>query len=201
MASSSFVDPTLAAAPGPSRRALIAGVATAALLVAAAAIAVLAPGRDAERAPARYRPAGKAFSVVVPDGWRALRPAELRGLPESPAAVLRRNDGRGVVVVRERPALARNSRSLTAELTNALRRRFRGMRPVSARTVRLQGGPAYVYTFARPAAGRVQSVAVAPRGPRTYTLDAVAPAGAPDAAAQVGAILRSFHTPDPAPRP
>ena len=200
MASSSFIDPTLAAVPRPSRRALIAGAAASALLIAAAAVAVLAPHRDANRAPAHYRPADKAFSVVVPGGWRALRPAELRAVPSKPAAVLRRTDGRGVVIVRERPALARSSRPLTAELTAALRRRFRGMRPVSARTVRLQGGPAYVYTFARPTAGRVQSVAVAPRGARTFTLDAVARADAPDAAAQVGAILRSFHTSNPAPR-
>jgi hypothetical protein len=114
--------------------------------------------------------------------------------------VLRRTDGRGVVVVHERPELAPNSRSLTRDLTRQVARRFRGVQPVSARTVALPGGPAYVYTFARPAAGRVQSIAVAPRGGRTYTLDAVAGSGARDVAAQVGAILRSFDTTNPAPR-
>ena len=70
---------------------------------------------------------------------------------------------------------------------------------MSAPHRRAPGGPAYVYTFARPAAGRVQSIAVAPRAGRTYTLDAVAGAGARDVAAQVGAILRSFDTTNPVP--
>ena len=106
-----------------------------------------------------------------------------------------------MIVVHERPALERSSRSLTRDLTAQLERRFRGLRPVSARTVALRGGPAYIYTFARPAAGRVQSIAVAPRAGRTFTLDAVAGAGSRDVAAEVGAILRSFDTTNPAPRP
>jgi hypothetical protein len=197
MATSSFADPALASAPRrPPRRALIAAAALAVVLAGAVAAVVLRP--DGEPAPARLRTA--AFSVVVPDGWRALRSAELRAVPGTPAAMLRRADGRGVVVVRERPALAGNARSLTRDLTAQLGRRLEGMRPVTARTVALPGGPAYVYTFARPSAGRVQSIAVTPRTGRTYTLDAVAGAGARDVAAQVGAILRSFDTTDPAPR-
>ena len=197
MATSSFADPALVSAPRrPPRRALLAAAALAVVLAGAVAALVLRP--DGEHAPARLRTA--AFAVVVPDGWRALRPAELRAVPGTPAAMLRRADGRGVVVVRERAALAGNDRSLTRDLTAQLGRRFEGMKPVTARTVALPGGPAYVYTFARPSAGRVQSIAVAPRAGRTYTLDAVAGAGARDVAAQVGAILRSFDTTNPAPR-
>jgi hypothetical protein len=40
---------------------------------------------------------------------------------------------------------------------------------------------------------------VAPRRGATYTIDAVAPACARDAAAQIGAIVRSFDTSDPVP--
>jgi hypothetical protein len=197
MATSSFADPALvSAARRSSQRALIAAAALAVVLAGAVAGLVLRP--DGEPAPARLRTA--AFSVVVPEGWRAVRPAELRAVPGTPVAMLRRADGRGVVVVRERPALAGNDRSLTRDLTAQLGRRFEGIKPVTARTVALPGGPAYVYTFARPSAGRVQSIAVAPRGGRTYTLDAVVGAGARDAAAQVGAILRSFDTTDPVPR-
>jgi hypothetical protein len=161
--------------------------------VVVAVLAMRSGGGDATPR-ARVHSADKAFSVVLPDGWRALRGAELRTVPSAPAAVLRRTDSRAVIVVHERPALKRSSRSLTRELTAQLGRRFRALQPVSARTVGLRGGPAYVYTFARPAAGRVQSIALVPRGAHTYTLDAVAGAGAPDAAAQVGAILRSFET-------
>jgi hypothetical protein len=180
---------------------VIAAVAGAAIvLVAVAAVLALRPhGADATK-PARFQSADHTFSLVLPDGWRAVRGAELAKMASAPAAMLRRADGTGLVVVHERPALAGSSRSLTRDLTAQVTRRFRGAQPVSARTVALPGGPAYVYTFARPAAGRVQSIAVAPRAGRTYTLDAVAGSGARDVAAQVGAILRSFDTTNPAPR-
>jgi hypothetical protein len=201
MATSSSADPVIASAPSAVARRrvlLIAAAVIAAFAIAAVAAAVLVRPKD--EPAARFHAARGAFSVVVPDGWRALRGRELRAVRSAPAAVLRRADGRAVVVVRERPALARSRRPLTRELTAQLGRRFSDLRPVTTRTIALPGGPAYVYTFARPAAGRVQSIAVAPRAGRTYTLDAVAGAGATDAAAQIGAILRSFDTTDPAPR-
>jgi hypothetical protein len=203
MATSSFADLIVAPAPPsagrpPRRRVVIAVAAAAAVLTVLAAVLAVAPGRGTPAAQ-RVRSADGRFSVVLPDGWRALRASELRTVPTAPAAVLRREDGRGVVVVRRRPALAPSRRSLTRELTAQLTRRFRGVRPVTARTVKLPDGPAYVYTFARPAAHSVQSIAVAPRAGHTYTLDAVTGAGAPDVAAQVGAILRSFDTSNPVP--
>jgi hypothetical protein len=198
MASSSSTDPR---PPRRRRRLLLAGAGAAAVL-AIALVAVLAPraGDGADPAP-RYRPADRAFSVVLPDGWRAATARELRTVPSAPAAVLRRTDRRGLVVIRRRPALERNARSLTRDLTAQLTRRFRGMKPVGARTVKLASGAAYVYTFARPSAGTVQSIAVAPRRQGTYTIDAVASAGARDAAAEIGSIVRSFDTPDPVPSP
>ena len=203
MATSSFADPSAASGPhGPRRlplRLMAAALVVTALAAIVAAVAMHPGGRS--DAPVRHTAADKRFSVVVPHGWRALRPAELRAVPGTPAALLRRADGTGVVVIRERPALAGNSRSLTRDLTAQIARRFKGVRPVTSRTVTLAGGRAYVYTFARPAAGRVQSIAVAPRPGRTFTLDAVAVAGAGarDVAAQVGAIVRSFATTDPVP--
>jgi hypothetical protein len=191
MASSPSADRT------PTLR-LIAAVAGAAIVIAAiVAVVALRPHGDDATKPARFQSADKRFSLALPTGWRALRGAKVTS---APAAVLRRTDGTGLIVVHERPALKGSSRSLTRELTAQVKRRFRGVQPVSARTVALPGGPAYVYTFARPAAGRVQSIAVAPRAGRTYTLDAVAGSGARDVAAQVGAILRSFDTTNPAPR-
>jgi hypothetical protein len=193
MATSSSADRT------PNLR-LIAAAGAAIVLAAIVAVVALRPhGADAAK-PARFQSADHKFSLALPDGWRAVRGAELAKTASAPAAVLRRTDGTGLVIVHERPALAGSSRSLTRDLTAQVTRRFRGVQPVSARTVALPGGPAYVYTFARPAAGRVQSIAVAPRAGRTYTLDAVAGSGARDVAAQVGAILRSFDTTNPAPR-
>jgi hypothetical protein len=197
MASSSFAD---SFTTGYGRRRLIVAAGVVVLVIAClVAIALRAHGASAAK-PQRFQSADKHFSLTVPDGWRALRGAELAKVATSPAAVVRRTDGTGFVVVHERPALARSSRSLTGVLTAQVTERFRDAQPVSARTVALPGGPAYVYTFARPAAGRVQSIAVAPRAGRTYTLDAIAGSGARDVAAQVGAILRSFDTTNPAPR-
>ncbi|HEX2103556.1 MAG TPA: hypothetical protein VHF51_07880 [Solirubrobacteraceae bacterium] len=174
-------------------------MAGAAAVLAVALVAVLVARSGGDDAPPRYRPADRAFSVVLPAGWRAADAEELARTPSAPAAVLRRADRRGVVVIRKRPALARSSRSLTRDLTAHLRRRVKGLEPVGARTVPLASGPAYVYTFARPSAGTVQSIAVAPRRGGTYTIDAVASAGGRDAAAQIGTIVRSFDTPDPVP--
>jgi len=196
MASSSSTDPR------SHRRRLIAlaGAATVLVVALVAVLALRADGDgDGPAAAPRYRSADRAFTVAVPAGWRAAGTAELAGTPSRPAAILRRTDRRGVVVIRKRPELARSSRSLTRELTAQLRRRFDGLEPVGARTVRLASGPAYVYTFARPSAGTVHSIAVAPRRGGTYTIDAVASAGAPDAAAQIGSIVRSFDTSDPVP--
>jgi hypothetical protein len=194
MASSSSTDPR-----PRSRRRRLTVAAGAVALVAVALAAILAVRSGGEEPAPRYHPADRAFSVVLPPGWRAAGAQELAATSSAPAAVLRRADRRGVVVVRKRPALARSSRSLTRELTVQLGRRFGGLKPVGARTVRLASGPAYVYTFARPSAGTVQSLAVAPGRGATYTIDAVASAGARDAAAEIGSIVRSFDTSDPVP--
>jgi hypothetical protein len=206
MASSSSADPTPVPAPAPRRRRrLIAGAAAAALLTAVAVTAVLlAPsGRDETPRETRYRPADRSFSIALPAGWKALSSRQLDDVPSAPAAVLRRSDRRGLVVIRRQAALDRNSRSLTQDLTRQLRRHFRGLRPVGARTVQLRSGPGYVYTFARPSAGTVQSIAVAPLPDRTYTLDAVTGAESRDVAVQIGAIVRSFDAsaPDITPSP
>src|SRR3954463_1951245 len=116
MAISSPADPVIAPAPSPvaRRRVLLiaAGAVVAVLVIAAVAATVLVRPKDTP-APARFHAARGAFSVVVPDGWRALRGPELRAVASAPAAVLRRTDGRAVVVVHQRPALARSRPSLT----------------------------------------------------------------------------------------
>jgi hypothetical protein len=172
---------------------VLAGVTVAVALLLAVVAARGGDERPAPRAAATtFTARDGAYSIAAPRGWKAVA--------EGPAAtVLRRDDRRGVVVIRRRPPLQRSSRSLTRDLTAQLGRRFEGLQPVGARSLGLASGPVYVYTFARPSAGTVQSIAVAPRRSGTYTIDAVAAAGARDAAAQIGAIVRSFDTTDPVP--
>ncbi len=195
MASSSSADPT--PAPRPRRRLIAAGAAALLIVVAAVVATVLVTRSGGEDETPRFRATDKSFSVAVPQGWRALTDRQLDDIPTTPAAVLRRVDRRGLVVIRRQPALKRTSRPLTEDLTRRLRSRFKGFEPVGARTIRLSTGPAYVYTFARPKTGTVQSIAVAALPDRTYTLDAVTGAGATDVAAQIGAIVRSFDATAP----
>src|SRR3954467_7099246 len=106
MASSSSADRT------PKLRLIAAVAGTAIVLAAIAAVVAVRPhGVDAAK-PARFQSADRNFSLVLPDGWRAVRGGALAKMASTPAAVLRRTRTPGVVVVHERPALARSSRSL-----------------------------------------------------------------------------------------
>jgi hypothetical protein len=194
MASSSSADPT--PTPRRPRRRLIAAAAGLALLIAVAVTTVLVTRSGGDETP-RHRAADGSFSVAVPTGWKALTDRQLDDIPTTPAAVLRRQDRRGLVVIRRQPALKRSSRPLTEDLTRQLKQRFSGLEPVGARTIQLRTGPAYVYTFARPKTGTVQSIAVTAMKDRTYTLDAVTGASARDVAAQIGDIVRSFDASAP----
>src|SRR3954451_22229772 len=114
MPPSSFPDPVIAsrlsraAGARPRRRLLvIAAACVAALAVAALAATLLVRPKD-DPAPARFRAAGGAFSVVVPDGWRALRGRALRAGPSAPPGALR--PARRPVAARGRPAPRRRPR-------------------------------------------------------------------------------------------
>src|SRR5919112_5132932 len=107
MASSPSADRT------PTLRLIAAGAGAAIVLVAIVAVVALRPHGDDAAKPARFQSADKRFSLALPAGWHALRGAALAKAPSAPAAVVRRTDGTGLIVVHERPALASSSRSLT----------------------------------------------------------------------------------------
>jgi hypothetical protein len=141
-------------------------------------------------APGVYTAAGHAFTIGVPAGWSALHGAELARVPGSPAAVLRRADGRGVVIVRRTGAVTGDLRWIARRLTAQLGRRLPGFRLVGARIGRVRAGDAFLYTFVRR--GVAQSLAVTTVRGATYRIDTVVPAGSPDAARQAGAAVSSF---------
>jgi hypothetical protein len=80
------------------------------------------------------------------------------------------------------------------DLTRELAKRFSDFHPVGARVARLATGPAVVYTFVRTKANMVQTIVIAPTARRSFTLEAVAPAGARDAAREAGQIVRSLKS-------
>jgi hypothetical protein len=131
------------------------------------------------------------FSITAPRGWTALHGDALTRVPGAPAAVLRRADGQGVVIVRRIPALSGDLRDVARELTAELRRQVPGFRLVSARLGRVRAGGAFLYTFVR-GSGAAQSLTVTKVGGVTYRIDTVVPAGAPDAAREAGAAVGSF---------
>jgi hypothetical protein len=124
--------------------------------------------------------------VAVPKGWSATRGTD----PGSPAAILRRPDGHGLVIIRRTGALSGDLRTVASSLTEQLRAQLPGFRLVGARMGRVRAGGAFVYTFAR---GRTaQSLAVTRVKGVTYRIDSMVAAGSPDAARQAGAIVGSF---------
>ncbi len=103
--------------------------------------------------------------------------------------MLRRADGRGVVIVRRTGALSGDLRAVARGLTRGSRRRVPGFRLVSARLGSVRAGGAFLYTFVR---GRAPEPGGHKVGGATYRIDSVVPAGSADAARQAGAIAASF---------
>jgi hypothetical protein len=180
----------------PARRTAIVAAASAlggALAILALIVVVnLAGGSGAAPATPTYTAPGHAFSVAVPAGWSALDAARLGRAPGSPAAALRRADGRGIVVVRRIAPLKGDLRTVARALTTDLRARVAGFRLVSARLGRVRAGGAFLYTFVRGAQGTVQSLAITRVHGMTYRIDSLVRGDSADVARQAGAIVGSF---------
>jgi hypothetical protein len=167
--------------------AALSALAGALVVLAAVGALHLLGGGASPGAGASERP----FSITAPRGWTALRGAAVERVPGTPAAVLRRADGRGAVIVRRIPALSGDLRDVARGLTARLRSQVPGFRLVSARIGRVRAGGAFLYTFVR-GGGAVQSLAVTKVHGATYRIDTIVPAGAPDAAREAGAAVGSF---------
>ena len=181
----------------PLSRTVLVALASA----AAGALAILAligltylagGGPPDSRTTRSYVAPAHTFKIAVPQGWTTLRDTALTRLPGTPAAVLKRADRRGIVIVRRTPALGGNLRTVALDLTTELRKRLPGFRLVGARLGRVRAGAAFIYTFARGTSGTAETLAVTKVGGATYRIDTIVAAGAPDVARQAGAIVASF---------
>lgn len=162
----------------------------AAALAGAVLLAVVGvlrgPAEPEAPAATTYTAAGKAWSIATPAGWKVA--ASGPG-----GTVLRRADGRGHVVVRQRGALRQSHAQLARGLTRRLERELSDFRAAGTRTAKLRSGKGLVYTFVRTRAGTAHSIVVAPAGrTKAYTLDLVAAGDAPDVARELGGMVRSF---------
>ncbi len=143
--------------------------------------AAAAEVRAAAQAPVRWTAPDKGFAVDVPARWRVSHGAA--------ATVLQGPDRRGTVVVRRGERLEQSPQALARGLERRLRAQLGAIRPLGTRTLDAGG---LLYTFIRPGADTVQSVAVIPARRATYTLDAVVTGGDETAAREVGTMVRSF---------
>ena len=139
-----------------------------------------------------HGPPGDPFKLDLPAGWRALRSEELATLPGRPLGVLRRNDGKGFVVIRREKGAARDLTKLSRDLDRELGRRLKDFKKQSARAVKVRAGRAFFYSYVRERLGTVHSIVIVPAGGRTYALNTVAQGGENAVAREIGRIVVSF---------
>jgi hypothetical protein len=181
--------------PSSSRRRTLLIALLAAVAGAAIAIGALAAtgASDAPDRPRSTELRGDDFALAYPAGWAPTRRETLAKMAGHPAAVVRRRDGKGVVIVRRKGTPEDQSlRAMTRDLNAGLTKRFSDFRFVSAKVERLRGGNAFLYTFVRTKEKTAQSIALIRVGKTNFTLNAVAASGDVRAAREVAAIVRSF---------
>lgn len=188
----------MTAIPAPARMLARrpALVATLAAVLASALVAgsvLLWLGGEEQPGTRTVAAATGAFELSYPAGWKAASPRQLLAAAGRPDALLRRADGRGVVVVHEQPPLDGSLGALERALDRRLERSMPDARQVASRVVRLETGPALSYTFVRERAGLVHGIVVAPSARRTLMIETAARGDAPDVATEVGAIVRSLR--------
>jgi hypothetical protein len=165
----------------------------AALCVAAAIASILlfalpsGAGAPAKHpASSTYTAPGGAFALTYPAGWRATAAG-------ASAVAIQRGDKTALVTVRESAPLKGSLAKLAQALPRELRKRFPDFQPIGAHAVRLNTGPALVYTFARAKSAKIETMVVAPTAKHTFTLIVVAKPGARQAASEAGGIVRSLR--------
>ena len=175
------------------RRTIIVALVAALAGAALAAVLITGIGSGDGSEPRAKELRGKGFTLAYPAGWAPVSADGLATMRAKPAAVVRRVDGNGTVVVRQTAAPKDQSlRKLTRDLTTGLQRRFPDFSFVSARVVPVRAGDAFLYTFARTKARTAQTVALVRVGRANFTVNGIARTGDPRAAQEVAAIVRSF---------
>ena len=185
---------TTAASVRTSRTLAVSGAVLLAAAMIVAVIAVLSVRSPEPKAAKQVlRSQALGFSMSYGKGWNAVAPAALAKVDSQPAAMLRRADGRGLIVVR-RTGSARmgNPRALATSMRSELARRFPDFRAVSARVVPIRSGSAFLFTFVRTRTRTVQTIALASLGTRTFQLEGIVPGDAPHVARETADILSSF---------
>jgi hypothetical protein len=175
------------------RTALRVAVAAAVIAALVFGLSSLLGGDDGgEEAATVKGPPGEDFTLVRPDGWSEVSDDEREGLPGNPLLVMRRGEGQGLLIVNAPSGSERDLEKVSRSLDERLQNAIPDFRKASARVVEVKAGPALLYSYARAQKATAHTILVVPTDDRTYTLNGVVPAGADDAAREVGRILFSF---------
>lgn len=137
-------------------------------------------------------PAGDEFTLEAPPGWTAVSDEQRQALAGQPVTVLRRDDQQGLVIVNVQAGQVKNFDKQVKALDRRLKKAIPDFRKVGARVVRVKSGRALLYSYARSRRGTAHTLLVVPAGDRSYTINGTVPAGANDAAREMGQILLSF---------
>jgi hypothetical protein len=183
--------PETTAAQPRRPRLVVIGAVVVALLAAAFAVKALT-GDDQKKGELKGSAGNETFKLNYPDGWRALAKDKLRSLPGKPLAVVRRNDGKGFVVLRREGRAPTSFDKFSGDLTRALDKRVPDFQKQSSRIVEIRAGKAFFYSYIRKTKGTVHTVVVVPAGDKSYALNTVSQGGSEKVARETARIILSF---------
>ena len=172
------------------KRLLIAGVGLAVAVAAALLILALVGGGE-ERLKGS---SDDTFNLSLPKGWRALSQEELGELPGKPAAVVRREDGKGFLVIRREGRPPQSIQDFSKDLDKEFQKRIPDFQKRTTRTLKIRAGRAFFYSYIRRKKGTVHSVVLAPAPRGSYVLNTVARGGEDDVARELGKMIVSFDS-------
>jgi hypothetical protein len=183
------------AAPAGRRRAprIALGIALFAALVAGGVFALVHFGGGHKDGSLSGAAKGSPFTIARPQGWQTTPAAKLATLKGRPLAVLRRADGKALLVVNSRAKAPKTLRGITTQLDRQLSARLSDFKRISSRTVKVRAGDAFLYSYVRRSKGTVNTVVIVPVKDRTYVVNAIVSTGARKTARQVGAMIASFN--------
>jgi hypothetical protein len=136
------------------------------------------------------------FAMRYTNDWAPLSADQLAEAGDvAPIAGLRRKDRSGVLTITLRGPVRGGIGSLEERLPAELARRFDDFKLQTIRRIDVAAGPALYTSWTRTKVARIQTQLVVPvSNRRSFTVDVVLNANATDAAAEAGAMLRTFDT-------
>lgn len=149
------------------------------VLVAAAVLGGCGGGNGTE--------SGNGYHFSLPAHWH-----KRSTVPTGVQAVYERDDHTALVSVRSEPRRIVISHRFIRSLGAQLRRQFRGYVPVAHRIVVTKAGPAFLFSFAQKAGGRLTSILLVPAHGKSYVLDAVSNPRSKAATRDVASIFKTF---------